>query len=90
MRRSPLRPALAAALVVFAGALQAQAWPTHPVKLIVPFPPGGGTDTFARPLAAKLGEQLGQQIILDNRGGAGGTRSARRWPPRPTPTAIRD
>ena len=51
-------------------------WPTRPVTMIVPFPPGGGTDAFARPLAAFLPKQLGQQILLDNRGGAGGTIGA--------------
>ena len=54
----------------------AQDWPAKPVKMIVPFPPGGGTDTVARPLAAKLSQVLGQQFVIENRGGAGGTIGA--------------
>ena len=54
----------------------AQDWPARPVRVIVPFPPGGGTDTVARPLSAKLSQMLGQQFVIDNRGGAGGTIGA--------------
>lgn len=55
---------------------QAQDWPARPVRVIVPFPPGGGTDTVARPLTAKLSQLSGQQFVIDNRGGAGGTIGA--------------
>jgi tripartite-type tricarboxylate transporter receptor subunit TctC len=51
-------------------------WPTKPVTLIVPFPAGGGTDAFARPLSAVLSRSLGKQVVIDNRGGAGGTVGA--------------
>ena len=64
------------ALVSCAASLHAQEWPTKPIVMIVPFPPGGGTDAFARPLAALLPKQIGQQVLLDNRGGAGGTIGA--------------
>lgn len=64
------------ALLLASACVLAQDWPSRPVKVIVPFPPGGGTDTVARPLAAKLSQMAGQQFILDNRGGAGGTIGA--------------
>ena len=51
-------------------------WPTKPVNLVVPFPAGGGTDAFARPLSAIFSKNTGKQLIIDNRGGAGGTLGA--------------
>ena len=64
------------ALALIAGPATAQSWPTKPVIIIVPFPAGGGTDAFARPLSAVLTKQLGKQVIIDNRGGAGGNLGA--------------
>jgi tripartite-type tricarboxylate transporter receptor subunit TctC len=76
MRMGFLRAFAALFATLFALPLAAQDWPNRPVKVIVPFPPGGGTDTVARPLAAKLSQVLGQQFVIDNRGGAGGTIGA--------------
>jgi tripartite-type tricarboxylate transporter receptor subunit TctC len=71
------RLVLAAGATLASPFVQAQAgWPTKPVTFIVPFPSGGGTDAFARPLSAALTRQLGKQVIIDNRGGAGGTVGA--------------
>jgi tripartite-type tricarboxylate transporter receptor subunit TctC len=55
---------------------QAQSWPARPVTIVVPFPPGGGTDTFARPLFALMSKNTGRQFVIDNKGGAGGTLGA--------------
>jgi len=52
------------------------AWPAKPVTVVVPFPPGGGTDAFARPLFALMGKNTGKQFVIDNKGGAGGTLGA--------------
>ena len=68
----------AVALVAATAEVSAQAWPTKPIRIINPFPPGGGTDVFARPLAAKLGIALGQQVLIENMAGAGGTVGAAR------------
>jgi len=51
-------------------------WPTKPVTVVVPFPPGGGTDAFARPLFALMSRNVGKQFVIDNKGGAGGTLGA--------------
>jgi tripartite-type tricarboxylate transporter receptor subunit TctC len=84
---NPLRFAAAAlAFMVLVPALVpasagAQAYPNKPIRLMVPFPPGGSTDIVARIVAQKLGAQLGQSLVIENRGGAGGWSSA---PPAPT------
>ncbi len=75
-RRRALKLGLAASLAAPAVARAQQGWPPQTITWINPFPAGGGTDTFARPLAAQVGEQLGCQIIIDNKGGAGGTVGA--------------
>src|SRR4051812_7863530 len=74
--RKTMRAMTAAMLLAAGTALAAIAYPERPVRLIVPSPPGGGADTVARILAPKLSEVLGQQIVIDNRGGAGGSIGA--------------
>jgi len=68
--------AIAAAGALGATGAQAQAWPTKPVRMINPFPAGGGVDAFGRPLAAKLSLTVGQQFFVENQAGAGGTVGA--------------
>ena len=55
----------------------AQAYPNKPVRWIIPYAPGGGTDVIVRPIATKLGQAIGQNIVYDNRGGAAGMVAAR-------------
>ncbi len=76
MLRTLLRTFMCAALGAVGFAAHAQSWPNKPVTFLNPFPAGGGTDTFARPIAAKLSQQLGQQALIENQGGAGGTVGA--------------
>ncbi len=67
---------LAAGLALPSLARAQGAWPAKPVTIVVPFPPGGGTDAFARPLFAALSKNTGRQFLIDNKGGAGGTLGA--------------
>jgi tripartite-type tricarboxylate transporter receptor subunit TctC len=74
LNRRRLLTASAAWIAAGATGARAQAaWPSRPVRVIVPYPPAGGADTTARLLFTKLGELWGQQFVIDNRGGAGGT-----------------
>jgi tripartite-type tricarboxylate transporter receptor subunit TctC len=75
-RRKAVHAIAAACALAGAAALPAaaqQAWPAHPVRLVVPFPASGATDLVARVVAQRMSQELGQQLVIDNRPGAGGT-----------------
>ena len=72
MRTLGLR-VLALVLLLASGLAEAQQWPTRPIKLVVPFPAGGGTDLVGRSIAKALTDATGQAVVVDNRAGAGGT-----------------
>lgn len=76
MRRASL--ALTSALAIVLGATAAHAWPDRPITMVVPFAAGGPTDTVARLIAEPMTNELGQQVIVENVGGAGGTLGAAR------------
>jgi tripartite-type tricarboxylate transporter receptor subunit TctC len=69
---------IATALAACAGLASAQSWPSRPITLIVPFPPGGSTDTAARIIGEAMRASLGQPVVVENVGGAGGTIGVQR------------
>lgn len=71
-RRARIAMVIAAALLAAGAAARAQDYPVRPVRLIIPFPAGGSNDVIGRLAAAQLGDRLGRQFVVDNRGGAGG------------------
>jgi tripartite-type tricarboxylate transporter receptor subunit TctC len=75
-RRTFVQTSAALAGLQAVGSQAQSAWPAKPVTLVVPFPAGGGTDAFARPLSAQFAKNTGKQLIIDNKGGAGGTVGA--------------
>lgn len=75
-RAAGIAAGVVAGISMYASSASADTWPSKPITVIVPFPAGGGTDAFARPLTAQLSKQIGKQFVIDNRGGAGGTVGA--------------
>ena len=81
VRAASLLRVAACGLALVAGSAMAQSWPTKPIRMIVPFPAGGPTDAYARLIGQKLGESLGQTVVVDNKPGATGVIGS---------TAVRD
>ncbi len=75
-RRYTVAGIVTCAMLATIAAAQAQTYPVRPIRFIVPFPPGGSTDTYARIIGGKLGEGLGQPLVIDNRAGAAGSLGA--------------
>src|SRR5256886_9252792 len=99
MSKTPKSKALVLLIALFAAALHAthaaaQAYPSKPVRLIIPFPPGGSNDVVGRMIAFQLSERLGKQVVVDKQSGAGGIiraeEVARSQPHRhkPLPTSV--
>ena len=76
LRDATVRESAPAAVLIAQASVPVEGYPSRPVRLIVPFPPGGGNDTIARLMGQKLAPVLGQQMLVDNRPGAGGTIGA--------------
>ncbi len=81
--RRVLLGALAAPAIARAQGGPPGAWPQRPITLIVPYPPGGSSDNVARPIQQPLAALLGQNVVIENRGGAGGPTATPCWSGRP-------
>lgn len=86
--RKLLRAIFAAAIAIGSAHAIGQPFPSKPIRLVVPFPPGGGTDVVARTVAPKMAEFLGQNVVVENRAGRAAMLAPSTWSSR-RPTATR-